>query len=693
MKLWLASYPRSGNTFFRNILYYCYGIESSTYHDGLSYSLDPAYASFEIVKTHLLPHQLPSSLQSVPKVYLVRDGRDALVSMAHQKKDLIEQGTDFETNLQEAIIAADGTFFGGWSENVTEWMNCADIVIRYEDLIHEPIATVERLRTLMDLPQPDITKLPTFEKLKSGESYFGIDELKGFKSEDKQMVSQAFFRKGKAGGWREEMPTFLHDLLWNYHGETMERLGYSYSGALKEMDDVYDYSWKNKIYPIAPTPVSKRKILIEANKVLLPSRDGVKRYVMELVKAYEDLETDLRDRLQIDVLVLDKIYPLQMYEKLTVDLDLHPYRKHYTYEEILLGIKAGIKAIVPHRIYESIAPLYRNTNIRKGLLDLKNRVTIGRLTASVKVVTNDKNETRNPIKSYDLIHVPLPQNYGQFAQAAYKMVFTVHDVSHKLFPGYHQESNAALAEAGMNFIKERQASIIAISNATKADIIAQYGIAADTIKVVHEAADRKKFRYNINKHFAATVREKYHIGDSPYFLALCTIEPRKNLDSLIKAFDSLCDELPNSIFKLVIVGNKGWKYEPILKHNARHSSRILFTGFVPDSELSALYSSAVAFCYVSHYEGFGLPLVEAMSCRVPVIAADNSSMPEVVGDSGILISATDIAAMTAAMKSLLTDEALREEKAKQAWKQSFTYSWRKTAIETLQWYEEILGSK
>ena len=108
--IWLASFPRSGNTFFRNILYQLYGLESSTFHREPNYPVDEGYESYPVVKTHLLPSDLIPDDPNIKKVYLVRDGRDALVSIAHHRKDIIEPHTDYYNNLLEAVLSIEGTF-------------------------------------------------------------------------------------------------------------------------------------------------------------------------------------------------------------------------------------------------------------------------------------------------------------------------------------------------------------------------------------------------------------------------------------------------------------------------------------------------------------------------------------------------------------------------------------------------------
>lgn len=224
--IWLASFPRSGNTFFRIILYEVYGIESGEFHMEEDYPVEAGYDKYPVVKTHLLPHQLVPDDPAIPAVYLVRDGRDALVSMAAQRKDLIAPGSDFEKNLRDAIVSAEGSFFGGWSTNVTEWGKRASIVIRFEDLIINPIECVERIRPLIDLPEPRLDRNPTFEDLKTKEFKYGSGLERGFPPEERALRREKFFRRGKAGSWKDEMPDDLHELFWKLHGKTMETMGY-----------------------------------------------------------------------------------------------------------------------------------------------------------------------------------------------------------------------------------------------------------------------------------------------------------------------------------------------------------------------------------------------------------------------------------------------------------------------------------
>lgn len=258
-ELLLASFPRSGNTYLRNILYEVYGIYSwnnlrkfykNSEHiarlqrkieSGISNEKKIAkleelqrFGSFPNLKTHELPQEiLPYCTEDVKIIYMIRDGRDACVSAAHHRSDLISPGSDFVDNLKQAINASMGSYFGGWSKNVQEWMEIAHKVIFFEELVNDPIGTTEQFRGLLDLPEPDADKLPTFESQRDGQAHFGGAARPQLSDEEKDNFNKKFFRKGKVGGWKEEMPEEMQELYWEKHGEMSEKLGYLKDGTIK----------------------------------------------------------------------------------------------------------------------------------------------------------------------------------------------------------------------------------------------------------------------------------------------------------------------------------------------------------------------------------------------------------------------------------------------------------------------------
>ena len=225
--IWLASFPRSGNTFFRVVLHEVYGIESGEFHNKEAGPNEEGYEDYPVVKTHLLPSELVPPNPDIPAVYLVRDGRDAIVSMAHQRKDLIEWDSNYENNMHMAILAEGGSYFGGWSKNVSEWIKRASVIIKFEDLIKKPIECVERIRHIIDLPDPMVERLPTFRKLKKKKYDYTSGEKLGFPVEEIRNGRKKFFRRGKVGAWKDEMPSDIQQLFWQHHGKVMKELGYT----------------------------------------------------------------------------------------------------------------------------------------------------------------------------------------------------------------------------------------------------------------------------------------------------------------------------------------------------------------------------------------------------------------------------------------------------------------------------------
>ena len=194
---------------------------------------------------------------------------------------------------------------------------------------------------------------------------------------------------------------------------------------------------------------------------------------------------------------------------------------------------------------------------------------------------------------------------------------------------------------------------------------------------MYESPDQDLFKWNVNKGLAEVVRNKYKLGQTPFFLCLSTIEPRKNLPNTIHAFNKFVEENPTAEINLVISGNFGWKTEHLSEELHLDNPRIIFTGFVDDTDLHIIYSEAIALCYVSIYEGFGLPPLEAMSCRTPVIYGNNSSMTEIIGNAGLAANANDVNNIKEQISKMFFDKKLRDELAVRSHHLSFEFGWRK----------------
>jgi glycosyltransferase involved in cell wall biosynthesis len=198
----------------------------------------------------------------------------------------------------------------------------------------------------------------------------------------------------------------------------------------------------------------------------------------------------------------------------------------------------------------------------------------------------------------------------------------------------------------------------------------------------------------IDKTILNDCRKLYRIPEGDYFLTLAELQPRKNLARLIQAFVRFLSISKRKDVYLVLVGTSGWKYDEIFKTIDRFSDyqdRVIFTGYVPDEDLAAIYSGAQLFVYPSLYEGFGLPPLEAMQCGVPVIASNRTSLPEVIGDAGLLLDPLNIDDWCQAMLSLSQDESQRQNMQKKGLERARQFSWSKCAEDTVNIYKTILG--
>ena len=217
--------------------------------------------------------------------------------------------------------------------------------------------------------------------------------------------------------------------------------------------------------------------------------------------------------------------------------------------------------------------------------------------------------------------------------------------------------------------------LVAVSEATRADLSRQFGIAAAEIAVVPNGV-RPRFG-RLSPKQIARVRDYYTDGE-PYFVAVGSVHPRKNIDGLIRAFDRFC-ESATAPHHLVIVGRMAWSTGPVREALAAspNGHRILPTDFVDDETLGGLIGAADALALVSHFEGFGVPIVEAFACGVPVVVSDTSSLPEVAGPGGLTVDPNDPDDIAAALTRLATDPALRQVLAEAGRRHAEQYTWER----------------
>ncbi len=287
----------------------------------------------------------------------------------------------------------------------------------------------------------------------------------------------------------------------------------------------------------------------------------------------------------------------------------------------------------------------------------------------------------------DLFHSPdfvLPPVAGRIPT-----LLTVHDLSFIHFP---EAFTPALVNY-LNSVVPRSVAaathILADSRSTRRDLVDQWQVPEEKITVLYSGVD-PRFRPETDPRRLADLRVRYALGERPYVLAVGTIQPRKNYRMLIQAFAPVAHKMP---YNLVIAGGKGWLYDDILAEVSRLGleGRVLFTGFVADDDLPTLYSAATLFVFPSLYEGFGLPLLEAMACGVPVIHADTSSLPEVADGATVALPPNQPKAWTEAITWLLDDPVRRAQLVAAGFNQARRFTWQKSARQLLDIYSQFAG--
>ncbi len=267
-------------------------------------------------------------------------------------------------------------------------------------------------------------------------------------------------------------------------------------------------------------------------------------------------------------------------------------------------------------------------------------------------------------------------------------VFTLHDLIFRFFPEYHLPLNRWYLSLMLPQFLQRADAVIAVSEQTARDAARELGIPRDKLTVIYEGVS-DAFRPVTDAGELERVRRAYQLP-ARFILFLSTVEPRKNLVTLLDAYAALLarnTDLP----PLVVAGRKGWLYGETLRRirELGLSERLVMTDWVREEDVPALLNLALVFVYPSLYEGFGLPPLEAMACGTPVIASNASSLPEVVGDAGILVEPRDPAALARAVESVLGSDTLRQEMRAKGLKQARRFSWERAARETLAVYARV----
>ncbi len=265
-------------------------------------------------------------------------------------------------------------------------------------------------------------------------------------------------------------------------------------------------------------------------------------------------------------------------------------------------------------------------------------------------------------------------------------VITVHDIAYEFFPKAFGGFMLFYLKLTTRWGVWRAKRIVTVSDVTKHDIVRVYGANEKKITTVHLGLNPELHPEDYSK--VQGVLDKYGLSYKKYILFVSTLQPRKNIPKLIDAYLKLKKE-HHIEEKLVIAGGRGWLWEPIMKKiDEAKGSGVMYLEYVPQSDLTSLYSGAVMLTQPSIYEGFGFPPLEAMACGTPVVVSNISSLPEVVGDAGVLVDPNSVNSIAEGMLRLLVNKELRDKLSEQGIARAAEFTWDKTASEVLKIIEE-----
>jgi glycosyltransferase involved in cell wall biosynthesis len=271
-----------------------------------------------------------------------------------------------------------------------------------------------------------------------------------------------------------------------------------------------------------------------------------------------------------------------------------------------------------------------------------------------------------------------------------RSVVTFHDMTFFLYPQLHTRSKQAFFPLTIRASARSADAIIAVSESTRADSIRLLGIPGEKIIATPLGVD-PAFRPIRDLESLDVVRQRYNLPDR-FILYVGLVEPRKNLSGLIRAYRSALEG--GIAHRLVVVGRFGWSYQQVLDEIEALGlqERVQFTGYIPQADLPIVYNLASLFVYPTLYEGFGLPALEAMACGTPVVTSNVASLPEIIGEAGVLIPPGDQQALSQALQDVLSDPGLQTHLAIKGPQQASQFTWERTARQTLQVYRQVLAN-
>jgi glycosyltransferase involved in cell wall biosynthesis len=349
---------------------------------------------------------------------------------------------------------------------------------------------------------------------------------------------------------------------------------------------------------------------------------------------------------------------------------------HYTAELLLalddlVGKENGIKV--------SLAAYYKKLH-RLGRFGFKNFRFL-RYPFPTGLSNRLKVKGRHPaVELFYGKRVFLYPNYSSWHMLSSPSIPFIYDLSYILHSEFVSGPNQKFLAQQVPLSIKRASKVLTISENSKREIVEHFNVNPEDVFICYPAADNKLF-YRRSDEEIAKVRAKYGILDD-YIMFLGNLEPRKNLKGLLLAYQQLPLVLRKK-YALLLVGAKGWNddeiHELILKMRMRGDRVIQPVDYVTDKDRPALYSGAAAFAYVSLYEGFGIPPLEAMACGTPVLSSNNSSLPEAVGDAAVMVDAYDTASIAKGLEQILTDKELAQKLVKKGYSQADKFSYEASA--------------
>lgn len=264
-----------------------------------------------------------------------------------------------------------------------------------------------------------------------------------------------------------------------------------------------------------------------------------------------------------------------------------------------------------------------------------------------------------------------------------RAVATIHDLGYKHFPHAHSASQRAYLDLTTRCSAARAEIVLADSRATASDLSRFYGTNAEKIRVVYPGVDGDKL--TSSRAETEAVRAKYQLP-ARYFAYVGTMQPRKNIKRLILAFRRWQEEHADTDTALILAGAKGWLFDESWLAGAE---KVRVTGYIDEADKVGLLAGAIALVFPSLYEGFGFPVLEAMHCGTPVIASSTSSLPELIGDAGLLVDPLNIADIASAMSRCGDDETLRQTLIERGHSQAKRFTWDKAAENVMNAFDEL----